>query len=189
VDEVNYRFQSTECGGSMPTPRFDDAQRRAPKQAQELQNWALPSLLISQASTACYMYPITPPSLKPTDRYSYRDNNGLWEDVLLMNRLRMGHHITLESFFIFEWIPRSPGLYFTNRGREARAQAENSILKVDDGVIVYDPYGKQSMLDGGVGTYRLKPIRLVDGEYVFVSASSTGVAHKGFPIAIPAKEC
>jgi hypothetical protein len=89
------------------------------------------------------MYPPVLSGLEPMETYSYRDNNELWEDVLIMKRLRMGHRVTLESFFIFEWIPRSPGLYFKPEGRLAREEAAKSIVQIDDGVIVYDPYGKQ----------------------------------------------
>jgi hypothetical protein len=41
------------------------------------------------------------------------------------------------------------------------------------------------MLKGGVGCIRLRPKTLDIGSAWFLSASSTGVAHEGFPVAIP----
>jgi hypothetical protein len=50
---------------------------------------------------------------------------------------------------------------------------------------VFLPEGKASMLEGGVGCIRLKPLE--NGEKVlwWMTASSSGVAHEGFPIAVP----
>ena len=97
---------------------------------------------------------------------------------------------------------RAPGLYFTREGREARDQARQFLRRVPvprqtgtqsldasekdrEFLDIYDPYGKISMLKGGVGCIRLRPKMLDGGTAWFLSASSTGVAHEGFPVAIP----
>ncbi|MDJ0870079.1 MAG: hypothetical protein QNK03_28585 [Myxococcota bacterium] len=55
----------------------------------------------------------------------------------------------------------------------------------DDYLLIFDPHGKMSMLEGGVGCVRLRD-QVVEGERVwFMSASSTASAHEGFPVAVP----
>lgn len=115
----------------------------------------------------------------------YYSNNSIWEDNIRVGNHFHGLEIKLNSFFIFEWFPRSPGLYFTDVGRRARYDARERIISAADGAIVYNPYGKQSMLDGGVGNFRLKPVNINNRDLTFVCASDNGVCHQGFPIAIP----
>ncbi len=92
---------------------------------------------------------------------------------------------SLKNFFLFDWFSRSPGLYFTERAEFARNEAQSRIINIEDGFTIYDPHGKLSMLDGGIGNIRLKPINLSDENYYFLSASSTGRSHEGFPVALP----
>jgi hypothetical protein len=70
---------------------------------------------------------------------------------------------------------------------EIRRHVRPDVLErlTSDGMHVYSPEGKGAMLDGGVGTVRLRPKRIDQGEVVFMSASSTGIAHEGFPVAVP----
>lgn len=106
-------------------------------------------------------------------------NNELWEAILL-ERVRAPMRVVLDSFFLFEWMPRSPGLFYTPDAVRARREAARYIMKVDEGMVVYSPKGKQSMLDGGLGCLRLKPV----GDLWFLGASSTATAHEGIPIAM-----
>ena len=106
-------------------------------------------------------------------------NNELWE-AILFERVRAPMHVVLDSFFLFEWMPRSPGLFHTPEAVRARREAANHVMHVDAGMVVYSPRGKQSMLDGGLGCLRLKPIN----DLWFLGASSTGTAHEGVPIAM-----
>jgi hypothetical protein len=92
--------------------------------------------------------------------------------------------LELKAFFLFEWFPRSPDLYFTERGRRAREEAKYRTINTKNG-LAYHPVGKQSMLDGGVGNVRLGPIVIRDQEYFFMPASGNGSCHQGFPVALP----
>lgn len=55
----------------------------------------------------------------------------------------------------------------------------------EDAIYVYDPHGKTEMLEGGIGSVRLKPKELPGGLTWFMGASSTPVAHEGIPVALP----
>src|SRR5262245_19573199 len=55
-----------------------------------------------------------------------------------------------------------------------------------DYTVVFTPEGKLSMLQGGIGSIRLKPIRLFNNDWHWlITATSDGVAHAGVPIALP----
>jgi hypothetical protein len=113
--------------------------------------------------------------------------------------------IVLERFYVVDWFPRAPGLYHTLDAKWAREEAfhylhrgfENSPIRdhahrvgakrsANDYTVVFTPEGKLSMLQGGIGSIRLKPIRLFNNEmYWLMTATSDGVAHAGVPIAVP----
>lgn len=136
----------------------------------------------------------------------FASNQILW-DAILFERLRSTSTIKLEDFFLFEWFPRSPGLYYTDQAKWSREDAlrytveypiSSQLKGIDDAhkigdqsfipdfMRIFDPYGKIQMLRGGIGSIRLKD-RVIDGtEHVwFMTASSTNTAHEGFPIALP----
>jgi hypothetical protein len=116
----------------------------------------------------------------------YHSTNALWSDNIRADKHYHGCKIKLDGFFLFEWFPRSPGLYFTENAFSAREEAKNRIIGIKSGVVTYNPYGKQSMLDGGVGNVRLAPLEIGGQTWFFMSASDNGVCHQGFPVAIPA---
>jgi len=135
-----------------------------------------------QLSTANYLLP--PASGKKVRDYLFYDNNSVWEAVL-MERNRAYSIVTLNSFFLFEWIPLSPGLYYTEDGRRARKNARKFITGIEDGAIVYSPHGKGFMIRGGVGNIRIQPREVEGTPLWFMSASSGGTCHEGFPVALP----
>lgn len=160
---------------------YDHALSSATHQLEPL-NYTFRTALATHLSTSAYL--IKPAEIEPVGPIEeFHSNNSLWEHTLRSKKLHHGSQITLEEFFIFEWFPRSPGLFWTPNGMSARQQAANRIIKTDDRMIVYDPYGKQSMLDGGIGSIRLKPIALNGREWMLMCASSSGVCHQGFPIS------
>lgn len=114
----------------------------------------------------------------------FRSNAAIWKQII-DRTLYYGSYLILDGFLLSEWLPRSPGLFFTREGTEAREDAQDQIISIKDGIVLYNPHGKRSMLDGGIGNIRLKPQRVDGKEYFFVSASSNGVAHEGFPVAVP----
>ncbi len=143
---------------------------------------------------------------EPQPDHAFASNKILW-DAVLSEQLRPSTTIKLENFLLFEWFPRSPGLYYTDRAEWSRQDALNYTLElpissqlngVDDAgktgsqpfipdyMRIFDPYGKIQMLHGGIGSIRLKD-KTIDnvGRVWFMTASSTNTAHEGFPIALP----
>jgi hypothetical protein len=137
--------------------------------------WATSAYLVSSSDN---------PTQDNSDYRVFHDNNSLWRTAIAAKAFYYGARIGLDNFFLFEWFPRSPGLYWTSRAKHARDQAKHRIIEVRRGGIVYDPYGKQSMLDGGIGSIRLNPIILHNTDWMLMSASSSGVCHQGFPVAL-----
>ncbi len=135
-----------------------------------------------QLETVNYIQP-TKVGRKKQD-HNYYDNKGIWEDVILES-LRANTTISLNNFFIIEWFPRSPGLYHTAEGYYSRREAKSFVRSIEDGITIYKPHGKSCMLDGGIGNIRLRP-KVIDSEEIwFMTATSNGVCHEGFPIALP----
>ncbi len=168
--------------------KLDHALASLKRQLEPL-NYTFYSALFTHISTALYLVP--PEASKQTKkakRNVYHENNSLWEDMLIGKRFYHGCRLRLEAFFLFEWFPRSPGLFFTEQGRSARQEAQHRIHTIKSGqreIVVYDPYGKQSMLDGGIGNIRLNPISVNAHEWMLMSASGNGCSHQGFPVALP----
>lgn len=157
-----------------------------------------------------YLLQPLPGETAQTSSYkSYSDNESLWRDV--QSGILTGYSpILLKSFDLFQWIPRSPGLYYTESAKYSRNEAMGHLDRnfeaapircIDhawelnegevgerqdwDYTLVFAPKGKQSMLDGGIGCVRLKPVIINDQPLWLMSASSDGIAHKGFPLAVP----
>ncbi|PSL42295.1 hypothetical protein CLV51_1153 [Chitinophaga niastensis] len=167
---------------------YDDAARNASKHFFKLPSYNLDTLIKPHAATALYLYSSTGEKLPIGTRPPYKvfhSNNSIWEALHFNQLQRTDVSITLDSFFLFEWFPRSPGLYYTPKAREARREAQGRIISSTDGIVVYDHHGKMSMLDGGVGNIRLKPIIIDGSEYYLMSASNNGNCEEGFPVAIP----
>jgi hypothetical protein len=143
----------------------------------------------TQVETSNYRQPIEPiqNELVGKER-TYHENHGIWDDII-SQKLRSYTRVVLKDFHLFEWFPRSPGLYFTEAGALARREATQYIhVESSSGdSVVYNAYGKMMMLRGGVGTIRLRDRVIEEGRdpVWFVSASSTGICHQGFPVAIP----
>jgi hypothetical protein len=138
---------------------------------------------------------------------SYSSSEQFWTDIL-SGKLRSSFVVSLSNLRLFEWFPRSPGLYHTGKAAYAREEAlrhidygfpdrsdvtrdhANPLRRItpagdsDDRLIVFTPAGKQSMLEGGIGCIRLKPIQFPDGIFWFMSASSTESPDQGIPVAI-----
>jgi hypothetical protein len=138
---------------------------------------------------------LPPPSVSTQPDMSYTNNTEFWRAVFAQE-VRSDRTITLHSFFLFEWLPRSPGLFHTRLGEENRRWASDHILQLDEeelriyeesaplDPVVLDLYGKICMLQGGIGCIRLKPSQTDVGLLWFMSASSTLSAHEGIPVAI-----
>jgi hypothetical protein len=161
---------------------FDDSGLNA-RQLEPLEYTFL-NALSGHISTSTYLVLSPDEGKLPREIETFYHNNTLWEAAVTAKRLHHGSRIRLDSFFIFEWVPRAPGLFWTPNAKFARAEAKQRIIKIDQGRVVYNPYGKQSMLDGGIGNIRLNPLLVHGSELIFMSASANGICHQGFPIAV-----
>lgn len=163
---------------------YDDAHRSADAHLERTYGISIVPAVETHASTAAFhAFGVAGDRAWGGTRV-FSSNNEFWESILY-ERLHPPIAVSLDSFFIFNWLPRAPGLYFTPEASAARRQADGEVISVDGRYIVYNPYGKQSMLDGGVGCIRLRPL---DDNRWIVGASSTGVAHEGIPLLISERE-
>lgn len=164
----------------------DNTSPNVGKYIMQLDPYSFNSILYTQVSTSGYLLADTNTgSVIKNNDLTFVSNNNIWEKIILDNVRRTDAKFKLLSFFLFEWFPRSPGLFHTDKGYMARQEAKQRIISIKNGFTVYDPYGKLSMLEGGFGNVRLKPIRLENSAYYFMTASDNGICHEGFPVALP----
>jgi hypothetical protein len=150
-------------------------------------------------------YLARPVALLPQPDRRYADNRAIW-NAILNERLRASITVVLEDFYLFEWFPRSPGLFYTPDAEQSRRYAHEfeipypgspqsrgagaagrpeSQANMPDFMHIFNPFGKLEMLKGGIGSIRLQD-KVIEGEHLwFMTASSTCTAHEGFPIALP----
>ncbi len=163
-------------------------------------HWSASAVLRPLFGTMSYLLPAQQPVAAPVRAPAiFSSDEGFWQQVL-SGQLAAGMTVTLDRFDVLDWFPRAPGLYQTPFARSVRQDAlrfrEPALEQTKKGVrrepsaaadytVVLKPQGKLSMLEGGVGCVRLKPIRIDGSPHWLLSASSTGVAHAGVPIAVP----
>jgi transcriptional regulator with XRE-family HTH domain len=106
----------------------------------------------------------------------FETNESFWEKVL-DEQLRANATVILKDFNLFEWFPRSPGLFHTKRGQLAREDAaDRRILSpmraspFSPDTRVYNLQGKVRMLQGGLGCIRLLPKQTKIGTLWFNTA-------------------
>jgi hypothetical protein len=151
-------------------------------------SWNIGAILGQQLGTLAYLH--VPQAAPSEGGRIFVDNASIWQAVL-SEHVRAEMSVKLESFLLLEWFPRSPGLFHTPAALEARRDAMAYIdprydrRGLGDHTLVLLPEGKFSMLQGGVGCIRLKPIALKDRVFWLMTATSNGVAHEGFPVAVP----
>jgi hypothetical protein len=76
----------------------------------------------------------------------------------------------------------APGLYHTKQAKYSRESAQYFLLS--DNSAIFDPYGKSRMINGGIGCLRIGTQLVNNKELKFLSATSSGVAHKGLVVAM-----
>lgn len=144
-------------------------------------------------------------------RLVFNSNSALWGAIFEAIELSENVQIELRDFWLSEWLPLRPGLFHTSSAAESRRIAmETSTIRPDDAsapealrawprpvdgalkggrdhgnqVRLFDPNGKMSMIDGGIGCVRLKPlVNRATHRWLF-GASNTGVMHEGLPVAL-----
>jgi hypothetical protein len=158
-----------------------------------------------------YMRPATRAQIE--DR-QYTSNSAFWKDVL-DERITGERNVTLLHFNVFDWVPRNPGLYHTRGAAFAREEAQYHVRALDERIfkeyvygdgappdaattfrsatsgegtartLIYTPQGKISMLSGGIGCVRYKPLQLkVGGTAWLMSATSTNAPDEGIPLLV-----
>lgn len=107
----------------------------------------------------------------------YISNRAFWTDALRGDQFD-GRRVRLKDFTLLEWIPLSPGRYFTDAATEKRNLAERFYA---DSHREFLPLGKLEMILGGVGSLRLgSRVAGTEVNHV-VGLSSSGVSHEGIP--------
>lgn len=155
-----------------------------PRILRELQTHEMEEVLDDQTRLAHYpmVDRFTPAPANNSQKAD--ENEEVWR-LFISEQLYDTRRVTLERFHLFEWFPLSPGKFHTTEGKENRRRSAEAMFQTAQGAVYYNPYGKASMLRGGVGAVRLRP-RLVAGEpHYFMTASSSGVCHEGFPVLVP----
>jgi hypothetical protein len=134
----------------------------------------------------------------------YQRNQDTWRDII-EQRITAGTAVVLESFQVMDWFPRAPGLYYSAGAEWPRQEALQYLhhgfrkspirdhasltgqqkASDSDYTVVFTPEGKSSMLQGGIGSIRLKPVQMFGEPHWLLTASSDGVTHAGVPIAMP----
>lgn len=117
---------------------------------------------------------------KDTNRLEIYSNQEFW--IKAENRdIFSGQAVRLKNFIITEWVPFSPGLFYTEEAMAARREAESFVnMEYRE----YTPKGKFSMVNGGVGALRLTPKVISTKEFNIWGATSTGIVHQGLPLLV-----
>lgn len=148
-----------------------------------LSSYDVGNILTEALKTALYKQ-VHPKAIPHEPDLSYFDNASFWEDALSYRHFP-GAYIVLDNFHLLEWLPFSPGRYFTKDAGVERRSAARAMSKDRD---EYLPHGKTSMVRGGIGAIRLAEKTINGSKIYFLGASSTGIAHQGIPIALLSDE-
>jgi len=121
---------------------------------------------------------------------SYVNNRDFWLDAMQGNHFQE-QRISLHKFHLTEWLPSSPGRYYTRSAETSRREASKYIRAIHppprEGVSIdveFIPLGKQRMVLGGIGSNRLEGKKINSTLIYFLGASSTGISHQGIPVAM-----
>jgi hypothetical protein len=163
-----------------------------PLEAQDLRY-----ILGDTLDTALYRH-LTLESSVASAEFAYRHEAEYWLHALSGKHYQSAR-VLLRGFILSEWIPASPGRYFTHEAAASRGMAERhrdpSVAAfreladryLDTSVeysLVYTPVGKKLMVLGGVGSLRLGARRIEGETLYFLGASSTGVTDKGLVVVL-----
>lgn len=170
-------------GGGAPRPNRNELDEDAPNvqvaERERIQE------LVNQQTDFVHLTRLDQHTSPQTDLAFKTDSNeDAWKqfnDEQLFDTRRL----TLEYFHLFEWFPLAPGKFHTPQARYSREDAAMFRIQSSDKSFYYSPQGKELMLEGGIGAVRLRPTGINGQNYYFMTASSNGVCHEGFPVLIP----
>jgi hypothetical protein len=142
---------------------------------------------------------------KTGDDATYESTRAFWRGVL-DETLVAERFVRLEDVAVFEWFPRNPGLFHTERAASARREAQRHIRRIgktqfdiyiamseappDHASIIRDitttfetapkviftPRGKMSMLEGGIGCVRYNPVEQKSGGVAWFMSATSTLA-------------
>lgn len=132
------------------------------------------------------------------DRVFYSSKD-FWMSAM-QGELLAGQIVELKDFRLLEWIPASPGLFYT---RHAESQRRGALDNYERGyrrdgrmvsnrlmpdnnrrIIELHPNEKRGMVQGGYGSLRVAPKFINKELQHIICASSTGVSHEGLAITL-----
>jgi hypothetical protein len=171
-------------GGGGGEPESGPGTEPPDRLLQEIQDQDLKDLIDQQ--TSLVSYPMVDRFTSPSTDLSKNTftNEEVWR-LFVNEQLYDTRRVTLEHFHLFEWFPICPGEYHTPEGQANRRRAHQMMFDTPEGYSYFNPGGKASMLRGGVGAVRLRPRMVSNEAHYFMSVSSNGVCHEGFPVLIP----
>lgn len=117
-------------------------------------------------------------------RIEYQKEDHFWQDVMGSGQIYETCRVRLNNFLLCSWIPRAPGQYHTSEARDYRRKSKEFVRERGKGFVIFDPYGKSSMVKGGVGCLRLTQKQVGNENLHFLCATSSGVAHKGLLVGL-----
>jgi hypothetical protein len=117
-------------------------------------------------------------------RIEYQKEYQFWQDVMGSGQIYETRRVRLNNFLLCSWIPRAPGQYYTSEARDYRRKSKDFVRERGKDFVIFDPYGKSSMVKGGVGCLRLTQKQVGNESLHFLCATSSGVAHKGLLVGL-----
>ncbi|HEY9674156.1 MAG TPA: hypothetical protein V6D11_22145 [Waterburya sp.] len=117
-------------------------------------------------------------------KIEYQKEYQFWQDVMGSGKIYETCRVRLNNFLLCSWIPRASGQYYTSEARNYRRQSKHFVRERGKGFVVFDPYGKSSMVKGGIGCLRLTQKQVGNESLHFLCATSSGVAHRGLLVGL-----
>ena len=102
-------------------------------------------------------------------------NNGIKNENYCWDRKFLFYYV-----IVSEWIPRMPGVFWTEKSAALRNLATNEITSRTGRIVTYTPVGKSSKVLGGIGTFKCAP----QEKFRMVCLTVSGNASVGIPTLI-----
>jgi hypothetical protein len=172
------------ASSGMSSPARADESALPPRLCQEAQADTLAELIERQTDLVYYPMVARHSTPEGDSAQQAATNAELWQ-LFVEEHLYDTRRVRLEHFHLFEWFPLAPGRFHTAEARQHRQTAYEMMFQAENGRSYFNPAGKADMIKGGLGAVRLRP-RLIGGEpHYWMSVSSNGVCHEGFPVLVP----
>jgi len=108
------------------------------------------------------------------------NNDHFWDEILFSNQIYWNKEITFSDFTFSEWVPRVPGLGFTQEARNIRRQLRFA-EPIERRNRLYRPSDKSRFVSSGIGSLKLPPDYL---GYSICAITSNQQSCQGIPILI-----